>query len=109
MKQTSEKLLWKNTGLITHSDTHYLAASILEKHSDIAALIAARFPVVLVDELAAEGKAIILVSSELPELLRCCDRILVLNEGRVTAQFDAMDATQEKIMSAATTTWARSG
>jgi ABC-type sugar transport system ATPase subunit len=34
--------------------------------------------------------------------LRCCDRILVLNEGRVAAQYDASDATQEKIMSAAT-------
>ena len=56
----------------------------------------------LIDELAAAGKAIILVSSELPELLRCCDRILVLNEGRVTAHYDASDATQEKIMSAAT-------
>ena len=56
----------------------------------------------LIDELAAEGKAIILVSSELPELLRCCDRILVLNEGRVTAHYDAGNATQEKIMSAAT-------
>ena len=43
----------------------------------------------LIDELAADGKAIILVSSELPELLRCCDRILVLNEGRVTAHYDA--------------------
>jgi ABC-type sugar transport system ATPase subunit len=56
----------------------------------------------LIDQLASDGKAIILVSSELPELLRCCDRILVLNEGRVTAHYDAGDATQEKIMSAAT-------
>ncbi len=56
----------------------------------------------MIDELASAGKAIILVSSELPELLRCCDRILVLNEGRVAAHYDASDATQEKIMSAAT-------
>jgi ABC-type sugar transport system ATPase subunit len=56
----------------------------------------------LIDELAAAGKAIILVSSELPELLRCSDRILVLNEGRVAAHYDAAEATQEKIMSAAT-------
>ncbi len=61
----------------------------------------------LIDELAAAGKAIILVSSELPELLRCCDRILVLNEGRVAAHYDAVDATQEKIMSAATSAEAR--
>jgi ABC-type sugar transport system ATPase subunit len=56
----------------------------------------------LIEELAAEGKAIVLVSSELPELLRCADRILVLNEGRVAARYDARDATQEMILSAAT-------
>ncbi len=60
----------------------------------------------LIDELAAEGKAILLVSSELPELLHSADRILVLNEGRVAARYDAKDATQgltqEMIMSAAT-------
>jgi len=56
----------------------------------------------LIEELAAEGKAILLVSSELSELLRCSDRILVLNEGHVTARYDARDATQEMIMSAAT-------
>ena len=61
----------------------------------------------LIGELAAAGKAIILVSSELPELLRCCDRILVLNEGRVTAHYHAAEATQEKIMSAATNAGAR--
>jgi len=57
----------------------------------------------IVDELAADGKGVILVSSELPELLHCCDRILVLNEGRLTAEFAAADATQESIMTAATT------
>ena len=56
----------------------------------------------LIDELALEGKAILLVSSELPELLRCSDRIMVLNEGRITARYDAGEATQEMIMSAAT-------
>jgi len=57
----------------------------------------------IVDELAAAGKGVILVSSELPELLRCCDRILVLSGGRLTAIYDAREATQEKIMAAATT------
>jgi ABC-type sugar transport system ATPase subunit len=61
----------------------------------------------LIDELAAAGKAIILVSSELSELLRCCDRILVLNEGCVTAHYEAAEATQEKIMSAATSAGVR--
>jgi ABC-type sugar transport system ATPase subunit len=52
--------------------------------------------------LARRGKGVILVSSELPELVRCCDRILVLCEGRVTAMFSAAEASQEKIMAAAT-------
>ena len=56
----------------------------------------------MVEELSAAGKAVMLVSSELPELLRCCHRILVLREGRVTGIFDAAEATQEKIMAAAT-------
>ena len=56
----------------------------------------------IIDSLAAAGKGVILVSSELPELLRCCDRILVLCEGRLTAAFDAKEATQEKIMASAT-------
>ena len=55
-----------------------------------------------IDGLARRGKGVILVSSELPELVRCCDRILVLCEGRVTATFSAADASQEKIMAAAT-------
>ena len=56
----------------------------------------------IIDRLAGTGKGVILVSSELPELLRCSDRILVLHEGRVTAAFETRDATQEKIMAAAT-------
>jgi ribose transport system ATP-binding protein len=56
----------------------------------------------IIDALAAAGKGVILVSSELPELLRCSDRILVLCEGRMTAVYDAREATQEKIMASAT-------
>jgi ABC-type sugar transport system ATPase subunit len=56
----------------------------------------------IIAELAAAGKGIVLASSELPELLRCSDRILVLCEGRVTARLDAAEATQERIMAAAT-------
>jgi ABC-type sugar transport system ATPase subunit len=55
-----------------------------------------------IDELAIAGKGVILVSSELPELLRCSHRILVLRDGRQTAIYDAKEATQEMIMSAAT-------
>ena len=55
----------------------------------------------IVEELAAAGKGVILVSSELPELLRCADRILVLNGGRATATFTSAEATREKIVAAA--------
>ena len=48
--------------------------------------------------LAAQGKSILMISSELPELLGMCDRILVLNEGRFVAEFLAHQATQENIM-----------
>ena len=56
----------------------------------------------IIETLASQGKGIILVSSELPELLRCSDRILVMREGRATATLDANDATEERIMKAAT-------
>jgi ABC-type sugar transport system ATPase subunit len=55
----------------------------------------------MIAELAAAQKGLILISSELPELLRCCDRILVLCEGRLLASFGAGEATQENIMAAA--------
>jgi ABC-type sugar transport system ATPase subunit len=56
----------------------------------------------IVEELAASGKSILFVSSELPELLRCCDRIVVLREGRLTGTLSAEEATQERIMALAT-------
>jgi rhamnose transport system ATP-binding protein len=55
----------------------------------------------LVDELAAEGMAIILISSDLPEVLAMSDRILVMREGRQMAIFDHDDATQERVLTAA--------
>ena len=54
------------------------------------------------NELAAEGKSIIMISSEMPEILRMSDRIIVMCEGRKTAEIDIAEATQEKIMHAAT-------
>lgn len=55
----------------------------------------------IIEELAASGKGVLLVSSELPELLRCCDRIMVMHNGRATGTMDAGSATQEGIMSLA--------
>ncbi|KGE11932.1 D-ribose transporter ATP-binding protein [Burkholderia gladioli] len=56
----------------------------------------------LLDALAAAGKAIVMISSELPEVLRMSHRILVMCEGRVTGELSAAEATQEKIMQLAT-------
>ena len=56
----------------------------------------------LMNKLASEGKSIIMISSEMPELLRMSDRIVVMCEGRVTGELDIADATQEKIMTYAT-------
>jgi len=53
-------------------------------------------------ELAKEGLAIILISSELPDLLTICDRILVMRGGKITGQVMHADATEEKIMYLAT-------
>ena len=55
----------------------------------------------LMDELVASGLGVVLVSSELPEILAVADRILVMCEGRKTAEFARPDATEEKIMKAA--------
>ena len=52
----------------------------------------------IINQLVAEGKSVIMISSELPEILGMCDRIYVMNEGRIVGELDAKDATQEKIM-----------
>ena len=56
----------------------------------------------LMDELVQQGKSIIMISSELPEVLRMSDRVVVMCEGRITAELDIADATQEEIMKYAT-------
>ncbi len=56
----------------------------------------------LLNTLAAEGKSIIMISSELPEVLRLSHRIVVMSEGRVTGILAAGDASQESIMALAT-------
>ena len=53
----------------------------------------------IINQLVAEGKSVIMISSELPEILGMSDRIYVLNEGKIVGEFDRKDATQEKIMS----------
>lgn len=56
----------------------------------------------LLNDLAAQGKAIIMISSELPEVLRMSHRIIVMCEGRITGELSAAEATQEAIMRYAT-------
>lgn len=53
----------------------------------------------IINQLVAEGKSIIMISSELPEILGMCDRIYVMSEGRIVGELSAEEATQERIMS----------
>ena len=55
----------------------------------------------LIIDLAEKGKTVIMVSSEMPELLGVCDRILVMSGGKLAGEVDASTATQEEIMSLA--------
>ena len=56
----------------------------------------------LMGELARQGKSIVMISSDLPEVLAMSDRIIVMREGRITGEFSRSEATQESIMNAAT-------
>lgn len=52
----------------------------------------------LMQSLAKEGKAVVMISSEMPELLGVCDRILVLKEGRILGQVKTKETSQEQIL-----------
>ncbi|MBW5447797.1 ATP-binding cassette domain-containing protein [Cohnella sp. CFH 77786] len=56
----------------------------------------------LLEQLAAQGKSILMISSELPEILRMSDRVIVMCEGRITGELSREEATQEAIMKLAT-------
>jgi rhamnose transport system ATP-binding protein len=56
----------------------------------------------LLSELAGSGVAVLMISSELPEVLGMADRVLVMHEGRLVSQIDRADATEESVMAAAT-------
>jgi putative multiple sugar transport system ATP-binding protein len=61
--------------------------------------VGAKFEIyTIINRLVSEGKGIVLISSELPEILGVCDRIYVMNEGRIVGEMLAKDASQEKIM-----------
>jgi putative multiple sugar transport system ATP-binding protein len=52
----------------------------------------------IINDLVGEGKSVIIISSEMPEVLGMSDRIYVMNEGRIVGELDGQDASQEKIM-----------
>ena len=49
-------------------------------------------------ELAKQGKAIIVISSELPEIIGTCDRVYVINDGEIAGELNKSEVTQERIM-----------
>ena len=53
----------------------------------------------IINDMVKEGKSVVMISSDLTELLGMCDRIYVMNAGKITGEFSAEEATQEKIMS----------
>jgi putative multiple sugar transport system ATP-binding protein len=62
--------------------------------------VGAKFEIyTIINQLAGEGKGVIMISSEMPELLGMCDRIYVMNEGAFVGELSAAEASQEKIMS----------
>nr|MCU0815792.1 sugar ABC transporter ATP-binding protein [Cypionkella sp.] len=52
----------------------------------------------IMNDLAAQGRGVVMISSEMPELLGMCDRIYVMNEGRIVGELSRSEASQEKIM-----------
>ncbi|MFK7995527.1 MAG: multiple monosaccharide ABC transporter ATP-binding protein [Granulosicoccus sp.] len=62
--------------------------------------VGAKFEIyTIVNELAADGRGVLMISSEMPELLGMCDRIYVMSEGQLLGEMDAAQASQESIMS----------
>ena len=55
----------------------------------------------LLNDLARDGLAVVLLSSEMPEVLGLCDRIYVMSEGRIAAVYDRSEATPEKLLASA--------
>jgi len=53
----------------------------------------------ILDQLTHQGLAVVMISSEMPEILSMCDRIYVMKKGRITAEFKRGEATQEKLLS----------
>jgi putative multiple sugar transport system ATP-binding protein len=62
--------------------------------------VGAKFEIyTIINELSAQGKGVVMISSEMPEMLGMCDRIYVMNEGELVGELSAEEASQERIMS----------
>ena len=101
---TVTKLVGKLSG---GNQQKVLLAKWLHTHPDVLLLdeptrgvdVGAKYEIYgLINELASQGKAMVVISSELSELLGICDRIYTISEGRITGQRDRKDATQENLM-----------
>lgn len=108
IKTTSEKQLAKN--LSGGNQQKIVIAKCMATHPKVLMLdeptrgidINAKTEIYkLISELAASGLGIIMVSSELPEILSISDRVLVMAEGRITAEFETQNATEDLILKAA--------
>ena len=84
-----------------------IVASALAQEPDILILdeptrgidVGAKYDIYcLINKMVEDGKSVIMISSEMPELLGMCDRIYVMSEGRLAGEFTAEEATQERIM-----------
>ena len=61
--------------------------------------VGAKFEIyAIMNRLVAEGRGVVMISSEMPELLGMCDRIYVMNEGRIVGELTRDEASQERIM-----------
>ena len=54
----------------------------------------------IINQLAASGKTVVFISSDMPEILGMCDRVYVMNEGEIVGELEGADITQENIMRA---------
>jgi len=73
---------------------------ILQEGQIIGIDVGAKYEIYcIINHLVAEGKSVIMISSELPEILGMCDRIYIMNEGRIVGELQGEEASQEIIMS----------
>jgi putative multiple sugar transport system ATP-binding protein len=98
--QKAEKLSGGNQQKVVFSKWIFTDPDVLMLDEPTRGIdVGAKFEIyTIINELANQGKFILLISSEMEELLGMCDRIYVMNEGRIVGEFSREEATQEKIM-----------